>query len=81
MLFRSLIAVEAGGNGVGRGDIEDDEAAGNVSVDVGFMPMELDWEGGFESEDDLVGTFGGDLMMFAMEGRIEAHRVSLYVDP
>ncbi len=63
------------------GDIEDDEAAGNVSVDVGFLPMELDWEGGFENEDDLVGNFGGELMMFAMEGRIEAHRVSLYVDP
>jgi len=63
------------------GDIEENDAAGNVSVDLGFFPLDLDWEGGFEDEDTLVGSFGGQILMFDMEGRIDAHRISLYVDP
>ena len=63
------------------GDIDEDEAAGSVSVDVGFFPMDLDWEGGFDGEDELIGTFGGPMMMFDMEGTIDAHRLSPYVDP
>ncbi len=63
------------------GDIDEDDAAGSVSVDVGFFPLDLDWEGGFEGEDDLIGTFGGAMMMFDMEGTIDAHRLSPYVDP
>ena len=63
------------------GNIDDDDAAGNVSVDVGFFPLDLTWEGGFESEDQLLGSFGGQMLMFAMEGTIDAHRVSPYVDP
>jgi len=63
------------------GDIDDDDASGNVSVDVGFFPLDLDWEGGFEGEDDLIGTFGGTMMMFDMEGTIDAHRLSPYVAP
>jgi hypothetical protein len=63
------------------GDIDDDDAAGSVSVDVGFFPLDLDWEGGFEDQDDLVGSFGGELLMFDMEGTIDAHRLSPYVDP
>jgi hypothetical protein len=63
------------------GDIDDDDAAGSVSVDVGFFPLDLDWEGGFEDQDDLIGSFSGELMMFDMEGTIDAHRLSRYVDP
>ena len=63
------------------GDIDDDNAAGNVSVDVGFFPLDLSWEGGFQDEDDLIGTFGGTLLMFEMAGTIDAHRLSPYVDP
>jgi hypothetical protein len=63
------------------GDIDEDDAAGNVSVDVGFFPLDLEWEGGFEDQDDLIGTFSGAMMMFDMEGTIDAHRLSPYVDP
>ena len=63
------------------GDIDDNDAAGNVSVDVGFFPLDLDWEGGFEDQDDLTGSFGGELLMFDMEGTINAQRLSPYVDP
>ena len=63
------------------GDIEENDAAGNVSLDLGFFPLDLDWEGGFENEDTLVGSFEGQMLMFDMEGTIDAHRVSPYVDP
>lgn len=63
------------------GDIDDDAAAGNVSLDLGFFPLDLNWEGGFAEAGELVGSFGGQLLMFDMEGTIDAHRVSPYVDP
>ncbi|MBN95059.1 MAG: hypothetical protein CL928_13485 [Deltaproteobacteria bacterium] len=62
-------------------DIENHEADGDVAVDMGFFPLSLGWTGEFNEESALNGGFEGGMMLFDMEGSVEADRVSLYVDP
>ncbi len=62
-------------------DIEGDDAEGEVQVDMGFFPVGMPWTGNFVSDGELEGNFEGSMVLFAMDGTIEAHRVSLYVDP
>ena len=62
------------------GEIDDDDANGAVQVDLGFFDLPVGWEGGFD-DDSLYGEFAGTAILFDFTGSIDAHRVSLYVDP
>jgi hypothetical protein len=62
-------------------DVDEDAASGEVSVDFGFFPLGVGWDGEFPEVDHLIGSFEGSVFIGAMTGEIDAHRVSLYVDP
>jgi len=62
-------------------DIAEHAADGDVAVDMGFFPLSLAWTGEFDEESTLNGGFEGGMMLFDMEGTVEADRISLYVDP
>lgn len=66
------------------GDIDDPDVVGTVALDLGFLDYPLDWEGGFEDEGVLGAEYGGTLNLFVtevqMDGVIDAHRVTQYVD-
>jgi hypothetical protein len=57
-----------------------DDAEGSVAMDLGFFDFPVDFEGSFEY-DTLTSEFGGGAFLFDMSGDLDAHRVSLYVDP
>lgn len=61
--------------------IFDDDAEGNIGVDVGFFELPVEWEGEFDSNDDFEADFAGGALLFDMTGEIAATRVSPYVDP
>lgn len=62
-------------------DIFDDDAEGNIGVDVGFFELPVDWQGEFDNDDAFEADFSGGALIFDLAGRIEATRVSPYVDP
>jgi len=62
-------------------NIDEHEADGDVAVDMGMFPLSLGWTGEFDEESALLGGFEGGMMLFDMEGSVEADRISLYVDP
>lgn len=59
----------------------DDDAEGNIGVDVGFFELPLEWDGRFENNSDFEADFAGGALLFDMEGTISATRVSPYVEP
>ena len=59
----------------------EDDAEGDIGVDVGFFEIPLSWDGEFEEEDRLLADFAGGAFLFDMTGEIDAHRVSPYVNP
>lgn len=61
--------------------IFDDDAEGDIGVDVGFFEIPIQWDGEFQDEDRLVAEFSGGAFLFDMSGEIEGHMVSPYVDP
>ncbi len=62
-------------------DVEDDEAIGDVGIDIGFFALPIGFEGEFEGDSDLHADFEGGLLGFNMAGTLDAHRLSVYVDP
>lgn len=66
------------------GDIDDPDVTGTVALDLGFLDYPLDWEGGFDDDGVLGAEYGGTLNLFVtevqMDGVIDAHRVTPYVD-
>jgi hypothetical protein len=58
---------------------DDDDAAGDVEIDLGFFAIPVAWSGGI-SDGELFGSFEGTAILFDFDGSIEASRVSLYVD-
>lgn len=58
----------------------EDDAEGDLGVDVGFFEIPIQWDGQFEDEDRLLADFSGGAFLFDMSGDIDAHRVSPYVD-
>jgi len=59
----------------------EDDAEGDIGVDVGFFEIPIEWDGEFEDEDRLIADFSGGAFLFDMDGEIDAHKVSPYVDP
>ena len=62
-------------------DVEDDRADGNVGIDIGFFALPIGFEGDFEGDGQLHADFEGGLLGFNMAGTLDAHRLSVYVDP
>ena len=63
------------------GEVDDDDAEGDVQVDLGFFDIPVGWEGGFDDDHTLFAEFEGSAILIDFTGSIDAHRVSLYVDP
>jgi len=59
----------------------EDDAEGDIGVDVGFFEIPIQWDGEFADDDRLLADFTGGAFLFDMTGEIDAHRVSPYVDP
>ena len=62
-------------------DVDGDDVDGNIGVNVLFFDLPLGFEGGFVDEETIEAGFEGGLLGINMSGMIDAHRVSLYVDP
>ena len=61
------------------GAITQNDAAGDVELSLGFLPVAFDWQGTF-SNDRLQGEFEGDSFLFKLKGTIDARRLTRYVD-
>lgn len=64
-------------------DIDDDDVNGNIGINVLLFDLPIGFEGGFVEDDVIEAGFEGGLALLGIDlsGSIEAHRVSLYVDP
>ena len=61
------------------GSITGDEVTGSVQVSTGIFPIPLAWEGEF-NDGVLTGGFDGNLLVFTLEGLVQARKVTSYID-
>ena len=61
-------------------DVEEDLADGSIQINTGFIDIPVGFEGNFEDER-LYAEFEGNAFVFDFDGSLEAHRLSLYVEP
>ena len=62
-------------------DVQEDTAEGDVGIDIGFFALPIGFTGDFPEDGVLHADFEGGLLTVQLAGAIDAHRVSLYVDP
>ena len=61
-------------------DVDENSAEGNIQLNTGFIDIPVGFEGAFEDEGHYA-EFEGNAFVFDFDGSLEAHRLSLYVDP
>jgi len=62
-------------------EVDEDEADGDVGIDIGFFALPIGFDGSFTDVGHFEAVFDGQILTFALEGEIDANRVSPYVDP
>lgn len=62
-------------------DVDGEDVAGQIGVNVLFFDLPLAFEGGFVDEETIEAGFEGGILTVTLTGAIDAHRVSPYVDP